>query len=148
VIIRTLGTTPSSLSDIKSTAYRPGIYLAALLIHKLLFRLHHCARLPFVVDTQNLTPNFEFPPLARNRQRPEELKLALAVQGTFGVEFRDSSDWFGIGSRVEIYDVLILVLEGENDWIGREGSKFWVEFLCEEYVRFCTSECNNTDTRR
>jgi hypothetical protein len=107
----TFRSTPSSLPDIKATPNRPRIRLPTLCIHKTLLRFNNRPGLPFIVHTQYLTPDFKGPPLARHRQRLEELDFALAIQHTLGVELGHASDGRRIAARVEVYDFLICVLE-------------------------------------
>ena len=47
------------------------------------------------------------------------------------VEFGDAGDGLGVAARVEVDDVFVGVLEGEDDGVGWEGGEFGVEFLGE-----------------
>jgi hypothetical protein len=124
----TLGTTPTALTNIKTTAYSPTIRLSALRINKTVLRLDN-GRLALVIYTKHFAPNLELAAFARHRKWLEEFDLAFAVQDVLGVKLGDAFDGLSIAPRIEIDDFLVCVLEWENDGVGWEGREGWVEFL-------------------
>jgi hypothetical protein len=64
------------------------------------------------------------------------LELALAVKDMLGVELGDAFNRRAVGTRIEVYDFLILVLKWEDDRIGWEGGEVRVKLL--QQVSRCT----------
>lgn len=60
----TFGSSPSSLSDIESTANGSGVCLSSLGINETLFCLDDGTRLALVVNAENFAPDLELPALA------------------------------------------------------------------------------------
>jgi hypothetical protein len=132
----TLRSSPASLANIKPAPDRPRVRLAALHIHEALLGLDDRSWLALIVYTQDFAPDLEFAALGAYGQGFEELELALAIEDASGVELRDTFDWLAVAPCVEVDDILVGVLEGKDDGVGREGSEGWVEFLGICQVRF------------
>ena len=122
----TLRTTPSPLPYIKPTTHFPRIHLPRLRINKHFLRLYNRPRFALIIDTQDLAPNLELPPLARNGDRFEELQFALAVKDVLCVELGDPSDGRAVRAGVEVDDFGVSVFEGEDDGVGGEGGEVGV----------------------
>ena len=127
----TLRSSPSSLSNVEATAYGPGVGLARLCVYKPLLCLDDCARLALVVYTENLAPDLESATLAGSRNGLVELKLALAVEHMLSVELGYAIDGLSVRPSVEVNYFLVGVLEGQDDRICRECSKFRVQLLMQ-----------------
>jgi hypothetical protein len=125
----TLGTSPSTLTNVKPTANSPAVCLASLGIYKPLLCLDNCAGLSFVVDTEHLTPDLELATFAGRRNRLEEFELALAVEDMLGVELGYTSDWLSVRASVEVDYFLIGVLERQNNGICGECCELGMQFL-------------------
>ncbi len=88
----TFGSSPSSLSNVETAAYSPGVGLACLCIYKPLLCLNDCAGLALVVDTENLAPDLELAARAGHGDGFQALNLALTVKDILGVELGYASD--------------------------------------------------------
>lgn len=121
--------TPPSLAHEEAASYSLGIHLPALRVNERLLRLDNRARLPLVIYAEHLRPDLELAASRGHGQRLEELDAALAIDNALAVELRNARDGRGRRARVEIDDLLVRVLEGEDDGVGREDGEGGVEFL-------------------
>ena len=107
----TLRPAPAPLPNIKPAPNRPRVDLAALRIHKRLFRLDHRPRPALVVHADDFAPDLEAAALGRHGQRPEERDAPLAVQRTARVELGHPRDRRAVRACVEVDHFLVRVLE-------------------------------------
>lgn len=94
-----------------------------------LFRFDDGAGLALVVDAEDLVADFKLAAGGGYGDGLEECDGALAVDDAAGVELGDAGDGDGVGAGVEVDDVEVGFLEGEDDAVGGEDLEVGVEFL-------------------
>ena len=133
----TLGSSPSSLSNVEATAYSPAVGFAGLRIYKPLLCLDDCARFALVIDTEDFAPDLELATFAGDRNWLVKLKLALAIEDMLCVELGYAIDGLGVGPSVKVDYFLVCMLEGQNDGVCRKGSKLRMQFLVQWLALDC-----------
>jgi hypothetical protein len=92
--------------------------------------LRHCPGFSFVVDPDDFPPQLK---LSARRCRGKVLEnrdLALTIHYPAAVELGNPRDLGSArGTRVEIDNLLVGVLEAEDNGVSREGRKLGVELL-------------------
>jgi hypothetical protein len=94
-----------------------------------LLGLYNRTWLALVVYTQHFTSDLEFSTLRAYGQGLEKLDLALAIEDAFSIKLWYAFNRCAVAARIEIYDFLVGVLEGEDDGVGGKSSKGRMEFL-------------------
>jgi hypothetical protein len=135
LVVITLWSTPTTLSNVEGTANSPDILLARLSINKDLLGLYDTTWLALVEDTKHLGPDLELSAMRCRWERLVEFNLSLTVYDTARVELWYTGDWSSSRPRVEIYDFLVGVLEGKDDGVSGEYAKRWMKFLFK--IRCC-----------
>jgi hypothetical protein len=117
------------LTNKECAATHDGICLAVLSINQGVLRLDDGAGLALVVDAHDPAADLEPAAGRGGGKRLEEGHLALAVDDAARVELGDAGDGLGRGAGVEVDDILVRVLEGEDDGVGGEDGEAWMELL-------------------
>jgi len=129
--LRTLRTTPSSLTNEERRASNLSVQIPIRGINEVHLCLHDGAGLALVVDTKDFLAQLEGAAFGARGNGFEEGHGALAVDDALGVELGYAGD-AGIagGLRgVEVDYFLGGFLEGEDDGVGWEGGEVGVQFL-------------------
>lgn len=127
--VLTFRTSPSSLANIEATAYRPAVCLAGLRIYEPLLSLDDCAGLTLVVNTEHFASDLKLAAFAGYRNRFQKFQLTLTIQDVLGVELGHAINRLGVGAGIEVNNLLVGVLKGQDDRICGESSELRVQFL-------------------
>jgi hypothetical protein len=77
--------------------------------------------------------------MASHRKWLEELNLPLSINNALVIEFWNTGNGCCTGATIEIDHFLVFVLEGQDDWVGGEGSKVGVQFVEEMELVGCAA---------
>ena len=130
-----LGPAPAALADEEAAALDDGVGLAAAPVDEGALRLDDGARLALVVHADDLAADLELAAGRGHGQGAEEGYFALAVDDAARVELGHPRDRLRAGTAVEVDDVLVRVLEGQDDGVGGKDGEVGVQLVEEVQVR-------------
>jgi hypothetical protein len=107
----TFRSSPVALSDKERASNNPGEGISTLLVNQESLRIHNTASFAFVIDTQDLASKLELSSGRGHRKWLEKFYRSLPINHSSRIKFRDTGDWRGAGSRVEVDNLLVFKFE-------------------------------------
>lgn len=102
---------PISLSDKETASDCFRVDLSGFLVHDRLLRLDNRARLAFIINTNYLISELEFPAFTACGKGLEDCDFALPVDYATRVKFRYTGNRIGLLSTIEVNHFLVRELE-------------------------------------